>query len=80
MELVCPICNDMVVYLLRCPQCGKQMKNKGTITEFLDDYSAYLDLNITQRVDGVAYDKCVHLFYCENCNCDKRIAVQRVKI
>ncbi|QZY57242.1 hypothetical protein [Crassaminicella profunda] len=80
MEYVCPICNGMATYLLRCPHCGKQMENRGTVVEFLDDYSPYLAMDITQLVDGAAHDQCVHLFYCEECKYDKRVSIQRIKM
>ncbi|QEK11908.1 hypothetical protein FQB35_05730 [Crassaminicella thermophila] len=80
MELVCPICNGMAIYLLKCSNCGKVMENRGTIGEFLDDYSPYLAMDITQQIDGVPYDQCVHLFYCKNCDHDKRVPIKKMRI
>lgn len=80
MEYVCPICNSMSSYLFKCNTCGGQMENKGTIQDYLDDYSPYLPLEITQRVDGVGEDKCAHIFYCRECNHHQRIAIDKVYI
>lgn len=80
MEFVCPICNGMAAYLLKCPICGHQMENRGMIQEFFDDYSPYLSMDITQRLDDAPQDQCVHLFYCKNCNHDKRMPINRIKI
>ncbi|WP_053956848.1 hypothetical protein [Inediibacterium massiliense] len=80
MELVCPICNGMAVYLLKCPICGKQMENKGPLTDFLDDYSPYLPIEITQLSDGADKNHCMHLFYCEGCHYDKRVPIHYVEM
>ncbi|MCT4607269.1 MAG: hypothetical protein N4A64_14425 [Marinisporobacter sp.] len=80
MEYVCPVCNGMATYLLRCPHCGKQMEDRGMVADFLDEYSPYLAMDITQLVDGASYDQCVHLFYCEACKHDKRISIQRIRM
>ncbi|MBN8233620.1 hypothetical protein JF544_00095 [Halobacillus kuroshimensis] len=41
------------------------------MTDFLDEYSPYLDLTYTDLVDGdidsSLQDECVHLFVCEAC-------------
>ncbi|KXG77215.1 hypothetical protein [Thermotalea metallivorans] len=78
MEQVCPICNAMAVYLLKCPVCGNQMENIGALQEFFDDYSPYLPMDITQRIDDAPHSQCVHLFYCKTCHYDKRIPIDRV--
>lgn len=80
MELICPICNGLVVYLFKCPICGKQMKNTGRVQGFLDEYSPYLSMEMTDLVDGVGADQCVHLFYCSHCDNDKRIPIEKVKM
>ena len=80
MELVCPVCNAMVCYLLKCSKCNHPMENTGTIQDYFDDYSTYLPMELTQRIDGVSQDQCMHLFYCKHCNTDKRIAIDRVSI
>ena len=80
MELVCPICNAISTYLLKCSQCGHQMENMGALQDYFDDYSPYLPLDLTQRVDDAPDNNCVHLFYCENCNNDKRISIHKMLI
>ena len=80
MEWVCPICNGMASYIVKCSDCGSQMEARGAIQDYFDDYSAYLDKNITQRIDGVEENRCVHIFYCTNCNDDKRVPVNEIKM
>ena len=75
MEWICPICNGIASYVVKCSDCGKQMEARGAIQEYFDDYSPYLDKSITQQVDGVEHNSCVHLFYCSNCLNDKRITI-----
>ncbi|WP_156112544.1 hypothetical protein [Halobacillus sp. BBL2006] len=47
------------------------MHDQGRITDFLDDYSPYLELKWTDLVDGdldsSRTGECVHLFICEDC-------------
>ncbi|WP_231622408.1 hypothetical protein [Halobacillus karajensis] len=47
------------------------MRDQGRVTDFLDDYSPYLDQKYTDLVDGdfdsSLNEECVHLFICEDC-------------
>lgn len=79
MELICPLCNGLINYEVNCPTCGSEMSNQGPVVDYLDEYSPYLSNSITQKVDGVPQDQCVHLYQCEKCNRDKRIIIDRVK-
>ena len=80
MEMVCPICNGMAAYILKCSVCGQQMENKGPIQDYFDDYSPYLAMDITQRVDGADDHSCVHLFFCSSCGHDKRIVIHKINM
>ncbi|MCT4596084.1 MAG: hypothetical protein N4A57_17690 [Anaeromicrobium sp.] len=80
MELVCPLCNGLTKYLCRCHKCESVMIDKGPITDFLDEYSPYLPIGLTSMVDGANSNFCVHLFYCEKCDHDKRVKIERIKI
>jgi Cys-tRNA synthase (O-phospho-L-seryl-tRNA:Cys-tRNA synthase) len=80
MELVCPLCNGIVDFNIKCPICDKSMINEGPVVDYLDEYSPYLASDITQLVDGAPYDKCVHLFQCKHCNYDDRVQIDRVRM
>lgn len=80
MEFLCPLCNGLERRIILCEKCGNPMKDKGAIQEFFDDYSPYLDLDITRNIDGVATDQCLHLFGCENCGEIKEIAIGMVEL
>lgn len=62
MGWVCPICNGLADYTIKCPDCGNRMEARGAIQDYFDDYSPYLDKGITQQADGVEYNRCVHIF------------------
>jgi len=50
--------------------------DKGKVTDFLDDYSAYEDIDTLQQVDGIkGHTSCVHYFYCESCKWDEQIVI-----
>lgn len=80
MDLACPLCNGIKDINTSCPRCSAKMKDEGPIINYLDDYSPYLSNDITQLVDGVPHNQCVHLFSCEKCKYDKRIQIDRVRM
>ncbi len=80
MDLVCPLCNGINEMNMNCPKCSARMKDDGPIVNYLDDYSPYLSNDITQLVDGVPHDQCIHLFSCEECEYDERVKVDRVRM
>ncbi len=80
MVWICPICNGFSGYIIKCPDCGSQMEDGGAIQDYFDDYSPYLDKNITQQINGAKHNRCVHLFYCLNCNEDKRITINEIQM
>lgn len=80
MDLVCPICNGMASYVVKCSECGSQMDARGAIQEYFDDYSPYLSQNITKKMDGVESNRCVHIFHCPNCRDDKQITINEIKM
>lgn len=53
------------------------MNDGGIVSDYYDDYSPYLPISITGRIDGYPSSQCVHLFYCTKCGRDKRIAIQK---
>jgi len=79
LEYLCPLCNGLEDITLACKNCGGVMRNAGAIQDFFDDYSPYLDADITRKVDGVSGDQCLHLFYCSTCNSDRRISINLVE-
>jgi hypothetical protein len=48
------------------------MEDKGKITDYLDDYSAYMDIDIMKLFDGNIHSlerhQCVHYFCCPLCD------------
>ncbi len=80
MFLVCPLCNGLYEIQQKCFICNNDMVDRGPIVNYLDDYSPYLLDDITTLVDGVEKEKCVHLFYCNNCNYDKRVVISKKEI
>lgn len=80
MDLVCPFCNGIQETNKSCPKCSNTMGDDGPIVNYLDDYSPYLSNDITQLVDGVPHDQCLHLFSCSKCGYDERVIVNRVSM
>lgn len=80
MSWICPICNGLASYLVRCSDCSRQMDARGAIEDYFDNYSPYLDKDITETMDGVEEGRCVHIFYCPSCGQDKRIVINQIKM
>lgn len=72
MERICPICNGLEGVRRLCPYCGGEMEERGSLQDFIDDYSPYLSQqlgeNLTEGGD------CVHLYYCRTCDEDVRVS------
>jgi hypothetical protein len=79
MEYVCPLCNGFVSVDLKCPRCGKQMKDRGEIEDFLGPYSPYTELHMGEGLDNSA-GFCTHLFSCPVCGWDTRKKVQNIRM
>ncbi|MBP2654360.1 MAG: hypothetical protein H6Q73_1929 [Firmicutes bacterium] len=71
MEKVCPVCNGMEEASFCCPMCGGPLKDGGVLEDYFGPYSPYMDIDsFAEKSDA----KCVHLFYCPNCNYDTWVA------
>jgi hypothetical protein len=68
---ICPLCNGLRNVAVYCSHCQKQMEDKGKVTDYFDDYSPYMDIDMMKLVDGypktLIRHECVHLFYCPHC-------------
>jgi hypothetical protein len=58
---------------------GSIMEDKGKITDYLDDYSAYMDIDIMKLFDGnvnsLEGHQCIHYFYCPTCQHEETNAI-----
>ncbi|MFX3624169.1 MAG: hypothetical protein ACE3JP_09035 [Ectobacillus sp.] len=68
---MCPICNGLSNEAYICPSCSGQLRDCGKTVDYLDDYSAYMDQQLLEKVDGLSHEEsntyCLHLFYCAQC-------------
>lgn len=80
MDWVCPLCNGLEKLEVICNECHSNMKDGGKISDYYDDYSPYLPISVTGRIDGFPPDECIHLFYCSECGRDKRMIVEKQKL
>ncbi|HOA79533.1 MAG TPA: hypothetical protein PKK61_00510 [Defluviitaleaceae bacterium] len=80
MDFVCPLCNALNSVNLICNNCNKKIKDLGRETDYYDSYSPNLPLSLTAKIDGYPSNKCVHLFYCENCGREYKFPIDKKKI
>jgi hypothetical protein len=80
MDNICPLCNNLYNIPIPCTRCTEFMKAQGAIQDYFDDYSPYLDYDITSRIDGADKDNCVHLYSCMHCGHDTRISIAKVYV
>ncbi|MRX71495.1 hypothetical protein GJU40_04810 [Bacillus lacus] len=68
---VCPLCNGFSEEISQCPNCSSMMEDKGRFTDYFDDYSAYMDIDVMKLFDGMPNSlekhQCLHLLYCSRC-------------
>ncbi|HLT56330.1 MAG TPA: hypothetical protein VK057_09525 [Bacillota bacterium] len=77
---VCPLCNGLETIRIQCPQCQSPMEDQGKITDYFDDYSPYLDIEIMKVTDGnprsLEEHQCLHYFYCSRCKYEEIKGIQ----
>lgn len=67
---ICPLCNGLEEIRIYCPSCQTVMTDEGKLSDFFDDYSPYMDIELLQLVDGFPAgnrERCIHLFRCPAC-------------
>ncbi|MDR7071119.1 hypothetical protein [Fictibacillus barbaricus] len=69
---MCPVCNNFHTINVRCPECGRSITDRGKVSDFFDDYSAYMEVDELKLEDGYKHDfkdsQCPHIFYCDSCH------------
>lgn len=77
---MCPICNAFEQLEKDCLNCSSPLKDKGKVSDFLDPYGHYNDIETVKSADGypntVSNKLCPHLMYCQNCGYEEVEFVQ----
>ncbi|WP_078381586.1 hypothetical protein [Sutcliffiella halmapala] len=77
---MCPLCNGFEKYEQSCSSCGDLLVDAGKVTDFLDDYSAYMEIELLKMVDGnvssLDDNICMHVISCPTCDSEQMIAVK----
>ncbi len=77
---LCPLCNGFEQKTIQCSNCQTIMEDKGKVTDYFDDYSAYMDIDIMKMYDGHATSLeehlCLHYFYCPACQNQETNTIQ----
>lgn len=80
---VCSLCNGLKQITRICPHCQKMIEDQGKVTDYLDDYSAYMDTDSMKLFDGYSHSlelqQCVHLFFCDQCMYEEFYIVHETK-
>lgn len=83
-DIVCPLCNGLVLADMHCDKCDSSLDEIGRMEEYVDPYAANIDVTaFTSSFDSNVMsgdDSCVHLFYCKECNKYKTKSFRYVKI
>jgi len=77
---ICPLCNGYGELQVSCPNCSINMVDQGKISDYFDDYSPYMDIDLMRLEDGIPLNyensQCVHLLSCPNCHKEETYFVQ----
>lgn len=81
---ICPLCNALESFPIQCPMCQNYLDDHGKVTDYVDAYSSYMDIDIMKLYDGdsesMENHHCVHYLYCTNCNHEEIKAVKEIKL
>ena len=79
---MCPVCNGLTEIPHACPNCAASMQDCGKTVDYFGPYSAYMDQQLLEKVDGLSYEEsnryCLHLYHCSVCEQDFSIKVQQI--
>jgi hypothetical protein len=83
MEPICPQCNALTNLKVQCPLCQNDCDDKGRAMDYDDNYSPYLDYELSALTDGLTKNNsilyCSHLYYCQNCNEGVMKVIKKIK-
>lgn len=80
MAFLCPLCNGLEIKNIPCEKCGGAAEDIGAVRDYFDSYSPYLDFKITNKLNGVPPDQCLHVFRCRGCGLESKIAIGMVEL
>lgn len=76
---ICPLCNGIHTKNISCPSCQQPLHDSGKVSDYYDDYSAYMDIDGLKLENGYPDDLkkriCFHLFSCTSCGHDQIVEV-----
>ncbi|WP_434223152.1 hypothetical protein [Priestia flexa] len=68
---ICELCNGLSTLSEYCKVCGYELSDMGKISDYFDDYSAYMEIDELKLENGISNDYvqhiCTHFFYCQRC-------------
>ncbi|WP_188206975.1 hypothetical protein [Alkalibacillus aidingensis] len=79
---LCPLCNGLAKVSIECSKCHSNLDDHGKLTDYFDDYSAYMDIDMVKMFDGdpksLENHQCLHYFYCQNCQHEEIKAIDEL--
>ncbi|AST90456.1 MULTISPECIES: hypothetical protein [Sutcliffiella] len=76
---ICPLCNGFQTISYPCNKCGTMMEDTGKLSDYFDDYSAYMEIDLMKLEDGFNHSfengDCLHLMQCPACMTDIVITI-----
>lgn len=68
---ICPVCNGFHAIQRTCQKCSGMLEDQGKLSDYFDDYSPYMDIDLLKLEDGYPESyrssQCVHLYVCPQC-------------
>jgi len=65
---------------MTCKTCGEVLGDMGKVSDYFDDYSAYMEIDQLKVENGYPSDlanhQCIHLFYCSTCHSEELKQIQ----
>lgn len=77
---ICSLCNGFSDVQMTCKACGGVLGDMGKVSDYFDDYSAYMEIDQLKVENGYPSDlanhQCIHLFYCSTCHSEELKQIQ----
>lgn len=77
---ICPVCNGFSNINAICSYCGNKLIDEGRMSDYFDDYSPYMEIDLMRVEDGYSqnyqYGQCYHLLQCPSCGRQETYVVQ----
>lgn len=76
----CLYCNGLKSVEIRCPHCQTLVQDLGKVSDYIEPYSPYRDIDDLKLTDGIMNNQadhhCIHYLFCPACQYEQTVSFQ----